>query len=375
MSLIGKWRWKLLNSSSDQWFEVVKARYGSAAISDLNAKDSSGSSRSSGWWRAVCSIGKIKMQQQQVQVDWFLEGISKRMGNGNSIRFWEDIWLGTCSLRVSFPRLYMISEQKSLTVNQMGSWLDQNWMWNLLWRRRMLVWEEEQLSNLNNLLLSVSPEQDNQDKWVWSFDNSGCYSSKSAYQRLVYTQSPYQTSNTDLEEALKVVWKSLAPSKVNIFTWQLFLGRIPTKYNLVRRNLAHLLSDQLCVLCSVQEENCSHLFLSCNFTGQLWQDISGWIGIQFCTPTNICLSLLQLRGLVRSRNHKLVVSLIWLSVIWSLWKLRNECTFNQGASSIIGILHQVKIRSFKWCKAKANSNCLLFSDWCQDPLSCANFLT
>jgi len=108
MSILGKWRWKLLNSSSDQWFEVVKARYGSAAISDLNAHDSSGPSRSSRWQRAVCSIGKIEMHKQQVQEDWFTEGISKRMGNNNSVRFWDDIWLGTCSLKVFFLRLYMI---------------------------------------------------------------------------------------------------------------------------------------------------------------------------------------------------------------------------------------------------------------------------
>jgi hypothetical protein len=55
------------------------------------------------------------------------------------------------------------------------------------------------------------------------------------------------------------IWKSVAPSKVIAFTWQLLLDRIPTKNNLILRGIAYD-SGTVCPLCNGYDESSIHLF-------------------------------------------------------------------------------------------------------------------
>jgi hypothetical protein len=59
-----------------------------------------------------------------------------------------------------------------------------------------------------------------------------------------------------------LVWGSWAPTKVIVFSWQAFLGRLPTRENLLRRGVA---CDGAagCVLCGGGRETEDHLFVSC----------------------------------------------------------------------------------------------------------------
>lgn len=51
------------------------------------------------------------------------------------------------------------------------------------------------------------------------------------------------------------VWKSPVPSKVMTISWKLFLDRIPTRSNLIRRNAIPSTVSPLCVLCDSMEKN------------------------------------------------------------------------------------------------------------------------
>jgi len=43
------------------------------------------------WWKDLCALGK---ELEDVQ-DWFWEIAKKRIGNGEAMIFWHDIWIGT----------------------------------------------------------------------------------------------------------------------------------------------------------------------------------------------------------------------------------------------------------------------------------------
>lgn len=47
----------------------------------------------------------------QVSLGWFREGLDKRLGMGDKIRFWEDNWVGSRPFKEEYPRLYKLSEQ------------------------------------------------------------------------------------------------------------------------------------------------------------------------------------------------------------------------------------------------------------------------
>lgn len=51
---------------------------------------------------------------------WIDKNFCWRVGQGNEVKFWEDKWVGDEPLRCKFPRLYMISNYKDITLGEIG---------------------------------------------------------------------------------------------------------------------------------------------------------------------------------------------------------------------------------------------------------------
>ena len=65
------------------------------------------------------------------------------------------------------------------------------------------------------------------DKWVWKVDQSGEYTSKSAYCVLRGEIAEHQQDG-----AFKELWKLKLPPKIVIFAWRLIRDKLPTRANL-----------------------------------------------------------------------------------------------------------------------------------------------
>ena len=61
-----------------------------------------------------------------------------KLGSGDQILFWEDSWVGDgITLREKYPELYQISSQKFQLAGSMGSFGEEGWQWEFLWRRNL----------------------------------------------------------------------------------------------------------------------------------------------------------------------------------------------------------------------------------------------
>jgi hypothetical protein len=47
-------------------------------------------------------------------------GYKWHVGNGKSIKFWEDIWFGNSPLATQFWDLYFVSNQQNKTISDIG---------------------------------------------------------------------------------------------------------------------------------------------------------------------------------------------------------------------------------------------------------------
>lgn len=81
---------------------------------------------------------------------------NKKVGNGSGTLFWTEPWVGTTSVATSFSRLFSISSQKEASVDQMGTWIRDQWSWNFLWRKELFVWENGLLAALMLVLSGCS---------------------------------------------------------------------------------------------------------------------------------------------------------------------------------------------------------------------------
>jgi hypothetical protein len=110
ISLLTKWRWRLLFDDGSIWKEVLKGKYGAVVIGSVELGEDCVPWFSSLWWKDITLTG------HNLETNWFAREAIKRLGNGQATDFWKDIWVGDRSLKDRFPRLFSISTQKEDSV-------------------------------------------------------------------------------------------------------------------------------------------------------------------------------------------------------------------------------------------------------------------
>lgn len=99
------------------------------------------------------------------------------------------------------------------------------------------------------------------DKWVWGTINTKIFSVSSCYT-FIKPLLPNMHMSGEILFNLHVIWKSVMPPKAAFFCRRLFLGRLSTKDNLVKRLV--LVDNMFCPFFSIHEE-CIHNFFSLCF--------------------------------------------------------------------------------------------------------------
>jgi hypothetical protein len=175
VSLLAKWRWKLLSHEKEVWKDVVLAKYGPNCVGIGNLGESRISRVASKWWIDICTLDKDS--------NWFAEAVVKRVGNGSHTMFWKEVWIGNQPLLAQFPRVYGISNQKTNTIFSMGRWVDGVWSWSFSWRRNFFSWEVPIYEDFLGLIQHFVPSVD-EDKWVWRLNVDDGFSVHDCYDLL-----------------------------------------------------------------------------------------------------------------------------------------------------------------------------------------------
>ena len=123
VGILFKWIWWLFMHPSDLWAKVIKEIHGlNGGIFDVP----SNSSCYSPW----CGILSVIKSLKQKGID-LLSLCIRKLGNGTSIRFWDDIWCGNQPLKAKFLSVFMLDNDKSCYVANRLSLTD----WSTVLRR------------------------------------------------------------------------------------------------------------------------------------------------------------------------------------------------------------------------------------------------
>jgi hypothetical protein len=157
LSLLTKWRWRLLQEGRPLWKEVLVAKYGSHILVEADWSRHKIPSSASKWWRNIAALDKVIPGK-----NWFLDTSLRKIGNGHSTSFWNVKWIGDGPLADVFPRLFLLSNHKENNVRDFFI----NGGWSFTWRRNLFWWEEDLVSNLKLLLepVSFNTEEDSLQK-------------------------------------------------------------------------------------------------------------------------------------------------------------------------------------------------------------------
>nr|XP_043624274.1 uncharacterized protein LOC122595871 [Erigeron canadensis] len=188
------------------------------------------------------------------------------IGNGASIRFWIDRWIGDNPLCNTFPDLFKLERRKDCYIKDRctGNGLFSQWEWD----GTSSPVTPTELHQLQELLTQIQSCRltGTDDTWRWTCKPSGIFTTKSMKNTLIKaTHGPNHWI---------FPWNRLAPIKINIFGWKLEMNNLPTTDLLLQRNIT--IPSSTCLICNAGEEPSQHLLLDCPFTDMLWSFLLSW---------------------------------------------------------------------------------------------------
>ena len=268
--MLGKWIWALASDLQQPWARIINSKYG--GWSDFQSARVQGGH--SYWWR---DLRKLYHQSDQ---SIFQQCMSWKVGCGDKVSFWKDKWLGEGpTLQQKYNQLFLINRQQPDLISMMGNFSQDNWRWDLKWRRNLFDHESDLAVNFMEEISSIHIQRHVKDIMTWKADPSGVYSTKSAYKLMITPSTPASELRSST-----LLWKLKIPPKPAVFTWRLLKDRLPTRSNLIRGNV--IIQDTVCPLYGLEQEEVGHLFFNCKRIVGMWWESMTWVQAQGTLPAS-----------------------------------------------------------------------------------------
>ncbi|GJV77025.1 RNA-directed DNA polymerase, eukaryota, reverse transcriptase zinc-binding domain protein [Tanacetum coccineum] len=245
--------WENVMASFDK-AHAIKAVHGVDAGVDLMGCNCNGV------WASIISVYSM-LHDRNILINT----LSRKVGNGSSIRFWKDTWNGNVTLMTKFNRLYHLDANDDCFLSDRR--VNNSWVWD--WKRQVLDSRNE--ATLEDLVSELGQVQllDKPDAWTWILDNDDVFTVHATRVHLDSCLLPSCSPSTR--------WSKTLPRKVNIFVWRLSLDRLPTRLNLSLRGLD--IPSIMCPMCNNAVESVDHVFFGCDLSSNVWCLVRRWTNI------------------------------------------------------------------------------------------------
>ncbi|GJX25529.1 hypothetical protein Tco_0231825 [Tanacetum coccineum] len=165
-ALLFKWIWRFIANCSSLWSRFIKAIHGvSGAIGKPPPY-----SRRSPWLDIVSEVTNLSNMGINL-----ISLLNKKVGNGESTSFWNDLWLGDSPLNKRFSMLFFLEVDKNISVAEKLK--DSSLTESFRRHPRSGIEEENLLLLLADNSFVMLPNIS--DRWSWQLDSTGIFSVKS----------------------------------------------------------------------------------------------------------------------------------------------------------------------------------------------------
>ncbi|XP_016200469.1 uncharacterized protein LOC107641493 [Arachis ipaensis] len=243
------------------------------------------------------------------------------LGNGRTIRFWEDSWLPNGALKDKFPRLFSVSTLTGAVIGDCGFWDGLDWIWSFQWRRELFQWELDLVRQLHETLQSAKPTNEREDTVTWKFDNTGVYSTSSFTQMIQAKALPAEITSYSFTRA---IWKGFVPPRIELLSWFVLVGRMNTKDRLCRLRVLDQ-NDNQCVVCLA-----ACIWKELVPPGNLKDHFESWISM----------------AIWKIERNRWFIG--FFAVVWTIWLERNSRLFQNHVSSLRDIINKSFAFAEEW---------------------------
>lgn len=129
------------------------------------------------------------------------------------------------------------------------------------------------------------------DEFDWTCEANEVFYVKFCFEVLI-SRSIVGLVTEEVRYALSFFWKVQAPSNILMFGWRLTLNRLPTRDQLMRRDIVVDDIYNNCAFSFKEEESKIHLFDMCEVSRRIWAKMCNWLG------NNLTLSIEDLSSFI-----------------------------------------------------------------------------
>ena len=308
-ALLGKWSWRFANERNSLWRKVICSKFGES-FGGWHTSDIRGGYGTSLWK----DIGK----------EWpsFFQNSVFALGDGRRINFWKDVWCGEEALCVRYLVLFNLALNKEAMVADMWDSGGGTGCWSSTFLRPLNDWEIEEMARFLQTLHDQIFRPTGEDMFLLKEVKVKSFSVKVMYKG--YDISPA------CDFPHRLIWNSVMPPKMGIFTLEAVWGKILTLDNLKRRGMAFA---NRCFLCEEDEKTIDHLLIHCKSAKMLWDLFLSIVGISWVFPHSILHTLLAWQGVAVGKKRKKIWTAAPSCLFWALWRARNRLAFENEATS------------------------------------------
>lgn len=128
----------------------------------------------------------------------------------------------------------------------------------------------------------------------------------------------------------KNLWKLQIPYKIYMFLWKLLRNRLPTRMELIKRQI---MVSPKCVMCDQEGETLVHLFLKCHFAKVLWFVSSQNIRSDAIPSVRQWLiTTLEKYKAGNGQDDKVLKDIS--ATLWVIWTNRNKVIFENKTADV-----------------------------------------
>ncbi len=210
--------------------------------------------------------------------------------------------------------------------------------WNVTFIRDFNDWEVEEVISFMSLIYSNTPKGVGEDVGWWGLKSNGRFDIQPLYNGL--RGSPRSAF------PWRCIWRSKAPQRVCFFVWTAAWNKILTCDNLMRQGYA---LANWCCMCDCHGESVDHL-LHCSMAGALWSFVFWSFGIDWVVSERVVDFLFGWHNSLGKFSSK-IWNLVPLCLMWTVWRERNRCTFEDVSKNMQQLLDCFTAQLFDWALA------------------------
>lgn len=271
--------------------------------------------------------------------DLLVENMGWSVGDGKSIKAWDDPWLSLTSQgRPMGPAPEWCAD---ISVSDLLG--PDTLEWNRDIVSLIFPFEETTILSLKPSTLGAP------DKLKWLHTRDGEYTTKSGYSAALDLRAKCNGATQSTEIIWnKGVWNLKAAPKVQLVVWKALKGALPVGERLLSRQVP---ISPLCKRCG-KLESINHLLFHCEFAEKVWKqapflqriDLRGLLDLESDWMNLIESTCLPPVGVVSSQLAP------W--IVWSLWTARNNLIFNNKHATTEEVMSRAIAAAQEWQNAQ-----------------------